>query len=255
MLGWMDDEALHRTLTTGRATYWSRSRAGVLGQGRHLRPRPAREVGRAGLRRRHPAGEGRPGRCRLPHRRPHLLRRRRRAAARGVGPAAALEAAATDRRRGRDDRRIALDLRDVPRRWPSTAGSSRSARRLLADGETPVGLYRKLAAERPGHVPARVGRARDVWSRYSFVGVRSARHADRARRRGALVGHAAGRRRRPTATRWTCCARPSTRCTPRAATAACRRSPAAWSATSATTSSAGWSAAAARRRTTCSCPS
>lgn len=26
MVGWMDDEALHRTLTTGRATYWSRSR-------------------------------------------------------------------------------------------------------------------------------------------------------------------------------------------------------------------------------------
>jgi phosphoribosyl-AMP cyclohydrolase len=26
MLGWMDDEALHRTLTTGRATYYSRSR-------------------------------------------------------------------------------------------------------------------------------------------------------------------------------------------------------------------------------------
>ena len=24
MLGWMDDEALHRTLTTGRCTYWSR---------------------------------------------------------------------------------------------------------------------------------------------------------------------------------------------------------------------------------------
>lgn len=27
MLGWMDDEALHRTLTTGRVTFWSRSRA------------------------------------------------------------------------------------------------------------------------------------------------------------------------------------------------------------------------------------
>ena len=27
MLGWMDDEALRRTLTSGRATYWSRSRA------------------------------------------------------------------------------------------------------------------------------------------------------------------------------------------------------------------------------------
>jgi phosphoribosyl-AMP cyclohydrolase len=26
MVGWMDDEALHRTLTTGRVTYWSRSR-------------------------------------------------------------------------------------------------------------------------------------------------------------------------------------------------------------------------------------
>lgn len=26
MVAWMNDEALHRTLTTGRATYWSRSR-------------------------------------------------------------------------------------------------------------------------------------------------------------------------------------------------------------------------------------
>lgn len=26
MMGWMDDEALHRTLTTGRCTFWSRSR-------------------------------------------------------------------------------------------------------------------------------------------------------------------------------------------------------------------------------------
>jgi phosphoribosyl-AMP cyclohydrolase len=26
MVGWMDDEALHRTLTTGRVHYWSRSR-------------------------------------------------------------------------------------------------------------------------------------------------------------------------------------------------------------------------------------
>jgi phosphoribosyl-AMP cyclohydrolase len=27
MMAWMDDEALHRTLSTGRATYWSRSRS------------------------------------------------------------------------------------------------------------------------------------------------------------------------------------------------------------------------------------
>ena len=26
MVGWMDDEALHRTLATGRTTFWSRSR-------------------------------------------------------------------------------------------------------------------------------------------------------------------------------------------------------------------------------------
>jgi phosphoribosyl-AMP cyclohydrolase len=26
MVGWMDDEALHRTLSTGRTTFWSRSR-------------------------------------------------------------------------------------------------------------------------------------------------------------------------------------------------------------------------------------
>lgn len=26
MVGWMDEEALHRTLTTGRTTFWSRSR-------------------------------------------------------------------------------------------------------------------------------------------------------------------------------------------------------------------------------------
>jgi phosphoribosyl-AMP cyclohydrolase len=29
MVAWMDEEALHRTLTTGRATYWSRSRGEV----------------------------------------------------------------------------------------------------------------------------------------------------------------------------------------------------------------------------------
>ncbi|TXR57484.1 phosphoribosyl-AMP cyclohydrolase [Quadrisphaera setariae] len=27
MVGWMDDEALHRTLTTGRSWFWSRSRS------------------------------------------------------------------------------------------------------------------------------------------------------------------------------------------------------------------------------------
>ncbi|GIJ52026.1 anthranilate synthase component I [Virgisporangium aliadipatigenens] len=49
-------------------------------------------------------------------------------------------------------------------------------RRLLADGETPVGVYRKLAGG-PGTFlleSAEQGSAGAAWSRYSFVGVRSA---------------------------------------------------------------------------------
>jgi anthranilate synthase component I len=47
-------------------------------------------------------------------------------------------------------------------------------RRLLADGETPVGMYRKLAQERPGTFLLESAEHGRVWSRYSFVGVRSA---------------------------------------------------------------------------------
>lgn len=43
MVGWMDDEALHRTLTSGRVTYWSRSRqdywrkGDTSGHGQHVK--------------------------------------------------------------------------------------------------------------------------------------------------------------------------------------------------------------------------
>ncbi len=47
-------------------------------------------------------------------------------------------------------------------------------RRLLADGETPVGLYRKLAGERSGTFLLESAEHGRVWSRYSFVGVRCA---------------------------------------------------------------------------------
>ena len=47
-------------------------------------------------------------------------------------------------------------------------------RRLLADAETPVGLYRRLAASRPGTFLLESAEHGRVWSRYSFVGVRSA---------------------------------------------------------------------------------
>ena len=76
MLGWMDREALRRTLTEGRVTFWSRSPPGVLAQGRHLRTRAVRALRRARLRRRYAPRARRADRRRLPHRHPHLLRRR-----------------------------------------------------------------------------------------------------------------------------------------------------------------------------------
>lgn len=46
-------------------------------------------------------------------------------------------------------------------------------RRLLADGETPVGLYRKLAQERPGTFLLESAEHGRAYSRFSFVGARS----------------------------------------------------------------------------------
>jgi len=46
-------------------------------------------------------------------------------------------------------------------------------RRLLADGETPVGVYRKLAGGRPGTFLLESAEHGRSWSRYSFVGVHS----------------------------------------------------------------------------------
>lgn len=46
-------------------------------------------------------------------------------------------------------------------------------RELFADGETPVGIYRKLAAGRPGTFLLESAEQGGIWSRYSFVGVSS----------------------------------------------------------------------------------
>ncbi|KAF4406122.1 MULTISPECIES: anthranilate synthase component I [Streptomyces] len=59
-------------------------------------------------------------------------------------------------------RKLAADRRVIP-----------VSRRLLADSDTPVGLYRKLAAERPGTFLLESAENGRSWSRYSFVGVRS----------------------------------------------------------------------------------
>ena len=47
-------------------------------------------------------------------------------------------------------------------------------RRLLADDETPVGVYRKLAGDRPGTFLLESAENGRSWSRWSFVGARSA---------------------------------------------------------------------------------
>ncbi|WP_338676125.1 anthranilate synthase component I [Streptomyces sp. SCSIO 30461] len=59
-------------------------------------------------------------------------------------------------------RKLAADRRVIP-----------VSRRLLADGDTPVGLYRKLAGERPGTFLLESAEGGRSWSRYSFIGVRS----------------------------------------------------------------------------------
>ncbi|HUG49707.1 MAG TPA: anthranilate synthase component I, partial [Terrimesophilobacter sp.] len=46
-------------------------------------------------------------------------------------------------------------------------------RELFADGETPVGIYRKLAAGRPGSFLLESAEQGGIWSRYSFIGVSS----------------------------------------------------------------------------------
>jgi anthranilate synthase component 1 len=57
-------------------------------------------------------------------------------------------------------------------------------RRLLADGETPVGVYRKLAAGRAGTFLLESAEHGGAWSRYSFIGARS--HATLTERDGAV---------------------------------------------------------------------
>ena len=46
-------------------------------------------------------------------------------------------------------------------------------RKLLADGETPIGVYRKLANLRPNTFLLESAEHGGVWSRYSFIGVAS----------------------------------------------------------------------------------
>ncbi len=139
-------------------------------------------------------------------------------------------------------RKLAADRRVIP-----------VTRKLLADGDTPVALYRKLAGERPGTFLLESAENGRSWSRYSFVGVRSA--ATLTARDGAahwlgtppvgvpVDGDPLQALRATLETLHT----PHTEGLP--------PSPAAWSATSATTSCAAWRRSAPASATICGCPS
>ena len=156
MVGWMDDEALHRTMTEGRTTFWSRSRkeywrkGDTSGHTQHVRA------------------------VRLDCDGDTLL-----VEVDQVGPAChtgsttcfdgdVLQVTATPSSDGgaapdlAGFHALARDRRVVP-----------VTRRLLADGETAVGVYRKLAGGRPGTFLLESAEHGGVWSRYSFVGARS----------------------------------------------------------------------------------
>ena len=176
MVGWMDDEALHRTLDHRPRHVLVAVAAGVLGQGRDVRARPAREVGGAGLRRRRAAGQGRPG--------------RRRPATPATAPASTRACCCCDR----------ADQPRRPRRAAATHRLVPITRTLFADGETPVGVYRKLAAGRPGTFLLESAEAGRVVLALVVRRRRRARLAVGRRRRGRrgpgdVPGRAADRRR------------------------------------------------------------
>jgi anthranilate synthase component 1 len=88
-----------------------------------------------------------------------------------AGPGAALGAVWPDLDTFRE---LARDRRVIP-----------VVRRLLADGETPVALYRKLARDAPGTFLLESAEHGGVWSRYSIVGAAS--HATLTERGGEAV--------------------------------------------------------------------
>jgi anthranilate synthase component 1 len=77
----------------------------------------------------------------------------------GVGLSGGMGAASPTRE---EFRALAADRRVIP-----------VVRRLLADGETPLGVYRKLAEDRPGTFLFESAENGRSWSRWSFVGVAS----------------------------------------------------------------------------------
>ena len=168
MVGWMDDEALHRTLTTGRCTYWSRSRqeywvkGDTSGHQQWVKSVALDCDGDTVLVRVDQVGAA----CHTGDRTCFDADRLEvvTGAPPGAGPAGGdglmVSGAVTP---DRDSfRSLAARYTVVP-----------VTRRLLADAETPVGVYRKLGGGQGTFLLESAEHGRS-WSRYSFVGVRSA---------------------------------------------------------------------------------
>lgn len=139
-------------------------------------------------------------------------------------------------------RKLATDRRVIP-----------VTRKLLADGDTPVALYRKLAAERPGTFLLESAENGRSWSRYSFVGVRSA--ATLTVRDGQAHWLGVPPVGVPTDGDPLQALRATLQALHTPHQEDLPPSPAAWSATWATTSSAAWRRSAPATTTTCGCPS
>ena len=236
----MDDEALRRTLTTGRCTYWSRSRREYWVKGETSGHQQwvksvALDCDADTV----------------------LVKVDQIGAACHTGDRTCFDADVLDAvvgspassrqqtfRRTRGDH-VTADV--------SAGPVGRVTRRLLADGETAVGLYRKLAQDRPGTFLLESAEHGRSWSRYSFIGVRAA--ATLTERDGQALWIGTPPPGVPTE---------GTPLDVLAGTVAalrgprdrrCRRSPAAWSASSPTTPSAGSRRCPTTRSTICSCPS
>src|SRR5699024_3958731 len=165
----------------------------VLAQGRHQRKHPTGAVGGTGLRRRHAAGAGRPGRPRLPPRHHHLLRRRRprrrHRRDHGVRPMSMNPAPGADGPTGApaaqaypelvggiegDSLGLAQPDRETFRALAAHQRVVPVSMRLLADEDTPVSLYRRLTdgLDARGTVLLEsAGEGED--SRWSIIGARA----------------------------------------------------------------------------------
>ena len=211
---------------------------GVLGEGRDVRAPAVGPLGRARLRRRHRAGQGRPG--------------RRAPATPATAPASTPTSCrpscwtarrwSTRRRRGRRDHRGGGPgpgrVRAAGPRLPAGAGDPAAARRRRDPGRRLPQARRRPA----GHVPARVRRARPVLVALVVRGRAVLGHAVRAGRPGGVDRRPAARRadrRRPAGGAGRDLAGAARARRPRPSCPTCRRSPAGWSAISATTWSAG----------------